>query len=64
MHEPMIPHAEGQATRSEPIAAWSIRFGDYRAYCDVDSEANLVTIRAVGYKEHNVLLIRGREVKI
>ena len=63
-HEPMIPTQNRKPLRPNPIAAWSIRLGDYRVYYDVDSEANLVTIRAVGYKEHNMLLIGGREVKI
>ena len=63
-HEPMIPTRTPKPLGPNPIAAWSIRLGDCRVYFDVDSEANLVTIRAVGCKEHNMLLIRGREVKI
>ena len=63
-HEPMIMTKNRKPLRPNPIAAWAIRIGDYRVFYDVDSAASLVTVRAVGYKDHNVLLIRGQEVPL
>lgn len=63
-HEPMSITRNRKPLRPNPIAAWAIRIGEYRVYYDVDSPARLVTVRAVGYKDHNVLLIRGKEVPL
>jgi mRNA-degrading endonuclease RelE of RelBE toxin-antitoxin system len=63
-HEPTNVTQNRKPMRPNPIATWCIRLREYRVYYDVDTEANLVTIRAVGYKDHNVLLIRGSEVQI
>lgn len=61
-HEPMTLTRNRKPLRPNPIAAWAIRIGDYRVYYDIDPPASLVTVRAVGFKDHNVLLIRGKEV--
>jgi mRNA-degrading endonuclease RelE of RelBE toxin-antitoxin system len=63
-HEPMTTTRNRKPLRPNPIASWAIRVGEYRVYYDIDSAASLVTVRAVGYKDHNVLLIRGKEVRI
>ena len=63
-HEPMTVTQNRKPMRPNPIAAWCIRLREYRVYYDVDAEASLVTIRAVGYKDHNTLMIRGREVPL
>lgn len=63
-YEPMTMTKNRKPLRPNPIAAWAIRIGDYRVFYDVDPAASLVTVRAVGYKDHNVLLIRGEEVPL
>ena len=63
-HEPMMTTRNRKPLRPNPLASWAIRVGEYRVYYDIDVAANLVTVRAVGYKDHNVLLIRGKEVQI
>lgn len=63
-HEPMVMTKNRKPLRPNPIATWAIRIGDYRVFYDVDSAASLVTVRAVGYKDHNILLIRGEEVAL
>jgi mRNA-degrading endonuclease RelE of RelBE toxin-antitoxin system len=47
-----------------PIATWELRSGRYRIFYEIDETARKVTIVAVGHKEHNVLFVRGQEVKI
>jgi mRNA-degrading endonuclease RelE of RelBE toxin-antitoxin system len=63
-HEPTTVTQNRKPMRPNPLAAWCVRFGEYRVYYDVDAEATLVTVRAVGYKEHNLLVIRGQEIQI
>jgi mRNA-degrading endonuclease RelE of RelBE toxin-antitoxin system len=63
-HEPTTITQNRKPLRPNPIAPWAIRIGEYRVFYDVESAANLVTVRAVGYKNHNILLIRGKEIHI
>ena len=62
--EPMTMTKNRKPLRPNPIAAWAIRIGEYRVFYDVDSAESLVTIRAVGYKDHNILFIRGQEIQL
>ena len=46
---------------------WELRIGQYRVFYDVmegTGIVSLVSVVAVGYKEHNKLYIRGQEVKL
>lgn len=43
---------------------WELRMGNYRAFYDVDEETAIVSVVSVGYKEHNKLYIREREVNL
>src|SRR5262245_28333761 len=49
--------------RSNRIAHWELRLGDYRVFYDFEEDA-IVKIVAVGYKEHNDLYIRGNKVDL
>ena len=46
--------------RPNELARWELRIGEFRVFYDVEG-ANVVKIKAIGWKEHNRLLIRGRE---
>ena len=48
---------------ANPVAPWELRIGDHRVFYEIEGDA-MVTILAVGYKEHNDLLIRGRKVEL
>jgi len=50
--KPMEPNA---------LADWELRIGNYRVFYDIDDAAGTVKIKAIGYKEHNRLFIRGTE---
>lgn len=50
--------------RDNPIATWELRIGKFRIFYEVEGSTHLVTIIAVGHKEHNILYVRGKEVKI
>ena len=43
---------------------WELRVAKYRIFYDVIEETVVVSVVAVGYKEHNKLYIRGQEVNL
>jgi hypothetical protein len=47
-----------------PALPGALRQQGNRGYYEVDSPAKLVTVRAVGYKDHNVLLMRGKAIPL
>ena len=60
-YEPLVPTLRRKPLRPSLLATWELRLGDFRVFYDVVNDANIVVIRAVGWKEHNRLLIRGKE---
>jgi len=50
-----------KSLRPNDLAAWELRLGDYRVFYNVFPEEGTVTVKAVGWKVHNRLFIRGRE---
>ena len=49
--------------RSNPVAPWELRIGDYRVFYEVREE-EILRVLAIGHKEHNELFIRGKRVDI
>src|SRR5438045_1152831 len=47
--------------RPNDLSAWEVRVGVHRVFYDVDTDANKVIVKAVGWKDHNKLYIRGKE---
>src|SRR5438105_7976288 len=58
---PLTPTRNRKPFRSNDLSAWEMRMGTYRVFYDVDKEVGKVVIKAVGWKEHNRLFIRGEE---
>ncbi|GAB4580798.1 MAG: hypothetical protein Fur0022_35400 [Anaerolineales bacterium] len=50
--------------RENVLSRWELRVGKYRVFYNVDEEQRKIDVTAVGYKEHDTLFIRGKEVKI
>jgi len=44
------------------LAPWELRAGKYRVFYELG--AGQVKVVAIGYKEHNELLIRGKKVEL
>ena len=57
---PWLRRVEGSPLRSNPIASWELRIDQFRVFYDVDAGAEVVLIKAVGWKEHNTLYFRGK----
>jgi mRNA-degrading endonuclease RelE of RelBE toxin-antitoxin system len=47
-----------------PLSEWELRVDRFRVFFDVDDDAKTVSVVAVGWKEHNKLLIRGKEFSL
>lgn len=60
-YEPCTPTLRRKPLRPNPLSKWELRIGSFRVFYDVENGANIVVVRAVGWKEHNRLLIRGKE---
>lgn len=64
MHEPLTRTRNRKPLRDHPLATWELRVERYRAFYDVDQAAQTVVVTSIGHKEHNVLLVRGRQVPL
>ncbi len=63
-HEPSVETRNRKSLRDNPISTWELRIGKYRVFYEVDEAPPSVRVVSVGHKEHNMLLIRGKEVRI
>jgi mRNA-degrading endonuclease RelE of RelBE toxin-antitoxin system len=63
-HEPLVETRHRKPLRSNVLSAWELRVGTFCVFYDVDDEEKIVLIKAVGYKKHNVLHIRGRRFEL
>ena len=59
--EPLTETRNRKPLRPNVLAAWEVRVGPQRVFYDVDQENGKVIVKAVGWKEHNKLHIRGKE---
>lgn len=64
VHQPVVATRNRKPLRENPLAAWELRVGKFRIFYSVDETAGTVTIVAVGHKEHDQLLIRGKRVPL
>jgi len=60
-YEPATETRNRKPLEPNALADWELRIGVYRVFYDVDATQPAVTIKAVGYKEHNRLFIGGKE---
>jgi mRNA-degrading endonuclease RelE of RelBE toxin-antitoxin system len=60
-YEPDRETRNRKAMEPNALADWELRIGDYRVFYDIDTAVTTVKVKAIGYKEHNRLFIRGKE---
>src|SRR5438309_283955 len=60
-HEPTQEARQKKLLRPNPLSKWELKIDRFRVFYDVDLEPQVVLIKAVGWKDHNTLLIRGKE---
>ena len=62
--EPTTKTRNRKPLRPNDLSRWELRVSEYRIFYDVDEVTLTVKIKAVGYKEHNQLFIRGKEFQL
>jgi mRNA-degrading endonuclease RelE of RelBE toxin-antitoxin system len=64
-HQPTVPTRSRKRLRDNTLAPWELRIGDIRVYFDVEEAPEAVaTIRAVGVKTRERVMIGGEEVDL
>jgi len=70
-YEPTNETTNRKRLRRFIIATWELRIGKYRVFYEVEINTDiqseytaLIVVISVGHKEHNVLYIRGKVVKL
>jgi mRNA-degrading endonuclease RelE of RelBE toxin-antitoxin system len=59
--EPLSPTRNRKPLRPNELSQWEPRIDRFRAFYDVDDGSKVVFVKAVGWKDHNTLYIRGQE---
>lgn len=59
--EPAVETRNRKRLRPNRLAGWELRIGKLRVFYDVQAEDRVVLVKAVGWKEHDQLLVRGEE---
>lgn len=60
-HQPATETRNRKRLRPNQVAEWELRIGEYRVFYDVETESDTVEVKMVGRREHNRLLVRGKE---
>jgi len=63
-YQPNVETKNRKLLRESALADWELRVGRYRVFYDIDENAHVVRIVAVGYKEHNELYIEGEKFEV
>ena len=65
VHQPDVITRNRKPMRSNPVAPWELRVGNLRGYFDCrDTPEKIVTVRAVGRKLRNRVMIGNMEVSL
>jgi len=61
LHQPLNETRDRKALRENPLSRWELRVGNFRVFYDVNTDGQVVEVKAIGHKEHNRLLLAGKE---
>ena len=64
LNEPARETSNRKRMRSNGVANWEMRVGRYRVFYEVEEQARIVTVLAVGFKIGNQLFVRGEKRKL
>jgi mRNA-degrading endonuclease RelE of RelBE toxin-antitoxin system len=59
--EPDLPTRNRKPLRPNPLADWELRVGVFRVFYTIENDRVVVTVIAIGRKDHNTLTIEGEE---
>ena len=63
-HQPDVEARNRKRLYEHPLASWEIRAGRFRVFYNLPEAGRIVEIRAVGWKDRELLYVRGKQVKI
>jgi mRNA-degrading endonuclease RelE of RelBE toxin-antitoxin system len=64
-HQPTVKTKNRKPMRPNPLAPWELRIGKFRVYYDVvEHPEPVVSVRAIGTKEHNIVRIGGKVIQL
>jgi mRNA-degrading endonuclease RelE of RelBE toxin-antitoxin system len=61
LNEPLTATRHRKPLRPNDLSTWELRVGKYRIFYDVEEERATVRVKAIGWKDHNRLFLRGKE---
>lgn len=61
-HQPMVETKKRKRLRENPLASYELRLDDVRVFYNLYEDEGVVDIIAIGWKEHNELFIKGKQV--
>jgi len=64
VHEPLTATRNRKPLRPNNLSQWELRVDRFRVFYDVTAKDAVVIVKAVGWKEHNKLYIRGKEFQL
>ena len=64
LDQPCLEARNRKRLKPNKLATLELRIGAFRVYFDVDVEAQVVIIVAIGKKEHAKVIIAGEEVQL
>ena len=64
LYQPLVETRNRKPLRPNDLSVWQIRLGRYRVFYDVAGECMTVTVKAIGWKQHDALFIRGKEFQL
>jgi mRNA-degrading endonuclease RelE of RelBE toxin-antitoxin system len=62
--EPETATGNRKLLRPNELARWELKIGTFRVFYDVRTTDGVVQVKSIGWKEHNKLLIRGKEFRL
>jgi mRNA-degrading endonuclease RelE of RelBE toxin-antitoxin system len=62
--EPDVPSRNRKPLRPNSVADWELRIGAFRVFYAIEHSVVVVTVVAIGRKDHNTLIIEGQEFQL
>jgi len=60
-HEPAKQTRNRKPLRPNSLASWELRNRDFRVFYDLEDDGKSVKVKAIGRKDHEKLIVRGKE---
>jgi hypothetical protein len=64
VHEPSVVTRNRKPLQPNPLARCELRIGELRVYDEINEEARVVEIRAIGRKDRDRVFIGGEEIDL